>query len=52
MKISEHHAVEDGISRKPKAFYITCDEVASYHDGNAVYITPSKTDEEICAYSA
>ena len=28
------------ISRKPSAFYITSDEVALYHDGIAVYITP------------
>ena len=29
-----------GISRKPSAFYITSDEVALYHDGIAVHITP------------
>ncbi len=41
-----YHAVEDGISRKPTAFHITRDEVALYHDGNAVHITPPQVDKQ------
>ena len=39
-KVRISRLAQPSISRKPPAFYITRDEVALYHDGNAVYITP------------
>ena len=42
-----HAERSEAISRKRAAFHITCDAVALYHDGNAVYITPRKRTRKV-----